>query len=165
MNKKPWSIFFILGVVALVAACNGSTGGTKSDAVDAKATPAGIAAGTGEATTDSGGVSSETDGARNLLNTYFSSAVKQDYATTYTCYYRPYKQKISKEEFIKHRKEASALNSYRILSITKLAGNNAKADVELTFAPSKKLLRKEPKTIKVVEDLVKEGDGWKIKVW
>ncbi|MDA8163317.1 MAG: hypothetical protein M0022_10525 [Desulfobacteraceae bacterium] len=99
-----------------------------------------------------------------LLNTYFGSAVKQDYATTYTCYYLPYKEKISKDDFIKHRKEASVLQSYRILSVN-TAGDTAKADVQLTFAASEKFHRQKPVTINVTEDMIKEPDGWKIKVW
>ncbi len=99
-----------------------------------------------------------------LLDKYFSSAVKQDYAGAYSCYYQAYKDKISQEDYIKHRKEASVLQSYKILSIQE-NGNTAKAKVTLTFAPSKKFNRNKPATVKVTEDLIKENGQWKIKVW
>lgn len=102
---------------------------------------------------------------RELLEKYFSSAVKQDYETTYTCYYSVYKAKINKEEFMKHRKEASELQSYKIISLNQTGNNNAQAEVLLTFSPSEKLKRKEPVTTTVVEDLTKENGEWKIQVW
>ncbi len=108
--------------------------------------------------------SSDNGGPKELLDKYFTSAIKQDYAATYNCYYAPYKEKIPKEDFIKHRKEASILQSYKIVSLTS-AGNTAQAEVTLTFAPSEKLKRTEPATVTVKEDLIKENDGWKIKVW
>ncbi|HMK57257.1 MAG TPA: hypothetical protein VK448_11520 [Dissulfurispiraceae bacterium] len=101
---------------------------------------------------------------KDLLDKYFSSAIKQDYATTYTCYYAAYKKKVNEDEFIKHRKDASVLQSYKILSLTQ-DGDTAHAEVELTFAPSEKLNRKEPVKTTVKEDMVKEGGDWKIKVW
>ncbi len=101
---------------------------------------------------------------RELVDRYFSSAIKQDYATTYDCYYAAYKAKVSKDEFIKHRNEASVLQSYKILSITQ-NGDNAQAQVLLTFAPSEKLNRKEPVSTTVTENLVREGGQWKIRVW
>ncbi|MDA8164555.1 MAG: hypothetical protein M0017_05950 [Desulfobacteraceae bacterium] len=101
---------------------------------------------------------------KELLDLYFSSSVKQDYATTYTCYYAPYKAKVSSEEYIKHRKEASVLQSYKIASL-QVNGKTAQAEALLTFAPSEKFKRKEPVTVKVKEDLVQEGNAWKIKVW
>ncbi len=101
---------------------------------------------------------------KELMDLYFSSAVKQDYGTTYTCYYAPYKAKVSKEEYIKHRREASVLQNYRILSIQE-TGNAAHAETLLTFAPSQKLKREKPVTVNVKEDLVREGKHWKIKVW
>lgn len=111
-----------------------------------------------------GGCAREKLGPKELLDKYFSSAVKQDYETAYTCYYAAYKAKVTKEEYIKHRKEASVLQSYKILSLKEDNGT-AQAEVELTFAPSEKLKRKEPATITVKEELVKEGGEWKIKVW
>ena len=103
-------------------------------------------------------------GPKELLDKFFSSAIQQDYATTYTCYYDAYKAKVSKEEFIKHRKEASALQSYKIVSLTQ-QGDTAQAEVLLTFAPSEKLSRKEAASTTVKEEMVKQKDGWKIKVW
>jgi len=71
-----------------------------------------------------------------VLNRYFSSAVKQDYAATYDCYYGQYKAKVDEAEYIKHRKEASALQSYKIVALNQ-TGKTAEADVILTFAPPK----------------------------
>lgn len=104
-------------------------------------------------------------GPQELLDKFFSSAIQQDYATTYTCYYAPYKEKVSKEEFIKHRKEASVLQSYKIASLNQDSESTAHAEVQLTFAPSDKLNRTEPVTTTVKEELIKEGGEWKIKVW
>lgn len=101
---------------------------------------------------------------QELLDRYFSSAVKQDYGTTYSCYYAPYKAKISKEDFIKHRRDASVLQSYKIGSV-RVTGNTAQAEALLTFAPAQKFGRKEPVVVKVKEDMVQEGKVWKIKVW
>ncbi len=104
-------------------------------------------------------------GPKEVLEKYFNSAIRQDYAATYACYYGPYTAKVSKEDFIKHRKEASVLQSYRILSLKQDNDNAAHATVELAFAPSEKLDRKEAAMIRVKEDLIKEGSDWKIKVW
>lgn len=103
-------------------------------------------------------------GPKELLDRFFSSAIQQDYATTYTCYYAAYKAKVSKEEFIKHRKEASVVQEYKIVSLTQ-NGDTAQAEVLLTFAPSEKLKRTEPASATVKEDLIKENGEWKIKVW
>jgi hypothetical protein len=111
------------------------------------------------------GCQRDTAGPKELLNKYFSSAVKQDYAAVYTCYYAPYKAKVSQEEYIKHRKEASVLLSYKIISIKMPKGDTAEAEVQLTFGPSEKLKRKVPAAVTVKEDLIKENGEWKIKVW
>jgi hypothetical protein len=103
-------------------------------------------------------------GPGEVLDRYLSSAVKQDYAKVYDCYYADYKAKVSKEEYIKHRKEASVLQSYKIISL-KQEGDTAQAEVRLTFAPSVKLQRKEPVDATVKEDLIREAGEWKIKVW
>ncbi|MDD1750389.1 MAG: hypothetical protein LUO89_11000 [Methanothrix sp.] len=103
-------------------------------------------------------------GPKELLDKFFTSAIQQDYATSYTCYYDAYKAKVSKEEFIKHRKEASVLQAYKIVSLTQNK-DTAQAEVLLTFAPSEKLSRKEAATTTVKEEMVKQNDGWKIKVW
>jgi len=103
-------------------------------------------------------------GPKELLDKFFSSTIQQDYATTYTCYYDEYKAKVSKEEFIKHRKEASVLQAYKIVSLTQNK-DTAQAEVLLTFAPSEKLSRKEATETTVKEEMVKQKEGWKIKVW
>lgn len=112
------------------------------------------------ATSCSSGASSP----KEALDTYFTSAMKQDYAITYSCYYGAYKAKVSKEDYIKHRQEASVLKSYEILSL-KQDGDTASAEVRLLFAPSEKLKRSEPAAVTVKEEMVKEGRAWKIKVW
>jgi hypothetical protein len=111
------------------------------------------------------GCSREPSGPTELLDKFFSSAIKQDYATTYTCYYDAYKAKVSQEEFIRHRKEASILQSYKIISIKTLDNNSAEAEVRLTFGPSEKIKRKDPVTVNLKEEMVKEKGEWKIKVW
>ena len=100
---------------------------------------------------------------QELLDRYFSSAIKQDYATAYTCYAGSYQVKVSKDEYVKHRKEASVLVKYKVLSL-KQEDSAAHADVLLTFGPSEKLNRKEPVEITVKEDLILENGKWKIKV-
>lgn len=110
------------------------------------------------------GCKASTDNPRQLLDKYFTSAQKQDYATTYSCYYKAYQQKVHKDEYIKHRKEASVLQSYKILSL-KTKKDSGEATVKVTFAPSKKFKRTKPVTVKVKENLVREKDGWKIRVW
>jgi hypothetical protein len=111
------------------------------------------------------GCGGDTTGPRNLLDKFFSSAVKQDYATTYTCYYDAYKAKVSQEEFVKHRKEASVLQAYKIDSIKMPTSDSAQAEVQLTFGPSARMNRKEPVTVTLKEELVKADGEWKIKVW
>jgi hypothetical protein len=109
--------------------------------------------------------SKDKGGPKALLDRYFSSAVKQDYASAYDCYYAPYMVKVNREDYVKHRKEASALQSYNILSVKQDGDDAAHAEVLLTFAPSEKLHRKDPASIKVNEDLVREKGQWKIRVW
>jgi hypothetical protein len=101
---------------------------------------------------------------QELLDRYFSSAVKQDYGATYDCYYTTYKMKINRDEYIKHRKEGSVLQSYRIASLQQ-DGDTAQARVLLTFAPSARLARTEPVAIIVTENMIRDNGGWKIKVW
>ncbi len=110
------------------------------------------------------GCNTSSEGPKELLDKYFSSAIRQDFATTYTCYYAAYKKKVTEDEYIRHRKEASDLQAYKIVTLTR-DGDSAHAEVQLTFGPSEKLKRKEPITTTVKEDLIKEGGEWKIKVW
>ena len=100
---------------------------------------------------------------QELLDQYFSSAQHQDYETTYTCYDSEYQKKVTKDEFISHRKEASVVQSYKVLQLD-TQKDTAKATVEITFAASDKLKRTEPIIVKVNEDLIRQKDGWKIKV-
>ena len=111
-----------------------------------------------------GGCDRSGGGPKELLDKYFSSAIKQDYAATYTCYYAEYRKKINEDEYVRHRKEASILQSYEIISL-KQEGDTAQAEVLLTFGPSEILNRKEPSSITVKEDLIKENGEWKIRVW
>lgn len=109
------------------------------------------------------GCSAKGPNPQQLVDQYFTSAQHQDYAATYTCYDSEYQKKVTKDEFIKHRKEASIVQSYKILKLD-TQKDTAKASVEITFAASEKFKRTEPVTIKVEENLIKEGNGWKIKV-
>jgi hypothetical protein len=97
------------------------------------------------------------------LETFFSSAQQLDYATTYACYYEPYHNRVTEQEFVSHRKQASALSSYRIRSISAKDGS-AEASVTLTFAPTSRSNNK-PRSVEVREDLVNQAGAWKIKVW
>ncbi len=108
--------------------------------------------------------SSDKGSPKDLLDRYFPSAIKQDYAATYVCYYGAYHAKVGKDEYIRHRKEASPLLAYAVKSITE-NGGAAQAQVELTFGPSQKLRRTQPVTTSVKEDMVRENGEWKIKVW
>lgn len=110
------------------------------------------------------GCHSDRDNPKDLLNTYFTAAVRQDYAAVYPCYYDAYRSKVKKGEYIRHRKEASVLRAYTVKSITE-QGNTAQAQVELTFEPSKKLQRDRPFSAAVTEEMVHENGEWKIKVW
>jgi hypothetical protein len=110
------------------------------------------------------GCHSDNGGPRNLLDRYFSSAVRQDYAAVYSCYYDAYKAKVNRDEYIRHRKEASVLTSYTVKSIRE-QGDTAQAQVELTFDKSQKLKRDHPVTASVKEDMVRENGEWRIKVW
>lgn len=110
------------------------------------------------------GCATKQDDARALLDKYFTSAMNEDYETTYTCYYNEYQKKIPKDEFVLNRKDASVVQSYKILQLD-LQDDTGMAIIEITFAPSPKLNRSEPVTVKVQEDLVKEENSWKIKVW
>ena len=100
---------------------------------------------------------------KEALDKYFTSAMAQDYATTYGLYCAAYQAKVPQEEYVKHRKEASLLRSYKILSLKREKGLTH-AEVELTFGPSEKLKRTQPVTVKVKEELIKERGGWKIKI-
>ncbi|MDA8388638.1 MAG: hypothetical protein M0Z58_08265 [Nitrospiraceae bacterium] len=99
-------------------------------------------------------------GPKGLLDKYFGSAIKQDYAASYTCYYDAYKAKISEAEYVKHRLEdPAALRDYKILSLRQ-NGDTASAEAALTFIKDKK-----PVVIKVTENMIKEHGKWRIKVW
>ncbi len=110
------------------------------------------------------GCHSDKDNPKDLLNKYFTAAIRQDYAAVYPCYYDAYKAKVSKDEYIRHRKDASVLRAYTVKSIME-HGNTAQAQVELTFEPSQKLKRDRPFSTAVTEDMVRENGEWKIKVW
>ncbi len=110
------------------------------------------------------GCHSDKQDPKDLLNTYFTAAVKQDYAAVYPCYYDDYKAKISKDDYIRHRSDASVLRSYSVKTITE-RGDTAQALVELTFEPSQKLNRDRPFSTVVTEEMVRENGEWRIKVW
>jgi len=109
------------------------------------------------------GCNTDSPGPKALLNKYFTSAINQDYGTTYDCYYFPYRQKVNKGEYIKHRKEGSVLKAYKIVSLEQ-RDDSAHAEVLLTFEPSGKPDQR-PVSTTVKEEMVREGGQWKIKVW
>ena len=109
------------------------------------------------------GCSPKGQNPQELLDQYFTSAQQQDYKTTYTCYDSDYQTKVTEDEFIQHRKEASVVQSYKILTLD-TDKETGQASVEITFAASDKFKRSEPVTIKVQEELIKGKNGWKIKV-
>lgn len=100
---------------------------------------------------------------RATLDTFFESARRLDYKTTYSCYDQPYQERISEKDFVDHRTRAAILRSYRIDSLS-VGEGSAVATVTLTFAP-------EPggtvqgKTIQTRENLVKQAASWKVRVW
>ncbi len=104
------------------------------------------------------------DDPRALLDRYFGTAVRQEYAATYDCYSSGYQAKVSRDDFVRHRREASVLQAYRILSLER-QGDTARAVAQLTFGPSAKLNRPVPVDTTVTEDLVREGGAWRIRVW
>jgi len=109
------------------------------------------------------GCSAKTQSPQALVDQYFTSAQHQKYETTYTCYDSEYQKKVTKDEFVKHRKEASVVQSYKILKL-ETQKETGQASVEITYTASEKFKRTEPVTIKVQEELIKEKNGWKIKV-
>ncbi len=110
------------------------------------------------------GCRSNRDNPKDLLNTFFQASIRQDYAAVYPCYYGAYRTRVSEDEFIRHRRDASVLQAYRVKSISQ-QGDTARARVDLTFAPSRKLKRDHPYSTAVTEEMVRENGEWKIKVW
>ncbi len=110
------------------------------------------------------GCHSDRDNPKDLLNRYFTATLNKDYAATYACYYDAYKKRVSRDEYVRYRSEASVLKAYTIKSISK-QGDFAQAEVELTFDASPKLKRDHPVTTLVKEDMVRENGAWKIRVW
>jgi hypothetical protein len=104
------------------------------------------------------------DDPRGLLDRFFGTAVRQDYSATYDCYDAAYRAKVSREEFVRHRRDASPLQGWHILSLDQ-QGDHARAEVALTFGPLPKAGRTEPTSTNVHEDLVREGGRWRVRVW
>ena len=104
------------------------------------------------------------DDPRAALDRYFGSAVRRDYAATYDCYAAAYHAKVSRDDYVKHRAEASPLESYRVVSLEQ-HGDRARALVALVFGPSAKAGRSTPASTTVGEDLVRESGQWRISVW
>jgi hypothetical protein len=100
---------------------------------------------------------------KSTLSTFFSSAQRLDYKTTYSCYYQRYHDLILEQDFVSHRKQASVLASYRIDSI-EVSGTSAVASATLSFAP-KSGSNTNPRTVQVREDLVNQSGAWKVRVW
>ncbi len=107
---------------------------------------------------------SDNGNPRNVLNHYFTAAIKQDFGAQYTYYYKAYKTKVSMDDYVRHRQDASVITNYSVESLD-ISDDKARAIVRLTFAPSEKLKRIQPVDKTVVEDMVRENGEWKIKVW
>jgi hypothetical protein len=97
------------------------------------------------------------------LQTFFASAQKLDYATTYSCYYAAYHERVTQDEFVSHRSKASQLRSYTLGPIS-ASGDTAEATATLVFGASGGQ-GTATRSVQVHEDLVKEASGWKIRVW
>ena len=104
------------------------------------------------------------DDPRALLDRYFGTAARQDYSGTYDCYDTAYHGKVSREEYMRHRKDASPLQSWRVLSVEQ-HGDRATADVALVFGPLPRAGRTTPVSAVVHEDLVQEAGSWRVRVW
>jgi len=100
---------------------------------------------------------------QDTLRTFFESAQHHDYATTYSCYYQRYRDRVAQQEFINHRNQAATLQSYTLGPIS-INGDAAEATATLVFAAGAGNATA-ARTIAVREDLVKQADGWKIRVW
>lgn len=141
--------FLVIGVLAAVLAV-----------------PAGIALARATAGPVANGLPVATAGAfstpEDTLQTYFGSAIRADYERTYSCYYQRYRDAVAVDEFVSHREQAARLESWRIDSISQ-KGDTATASVTLTFA--RKDASATSRATTVQEDLVREADGWRIRVW
>ena len=101
---------------------------------------------------------------RATLDRYFSSAQRQDYAATYDCYDAAYRAKVSRDEYVRHRREASPLQGWRVVSLEQ-HGDRASAEVALVFGPLERAGRSTPVSQTVHEDLIREAGAWRIRVW
>ncbi len=101
---------------------------------------------------------------RAALDRFFGSQIRKDYAATYDCYDGAYRAKVSRDEYVRHRAEASTLESYQVLSLEQ-RGDQAHAAVVLVFAASPKVGRLAPASTTVQEDLVRGPEGWRVRVW
>ena len=104
------------------------------------------------------------DAPRQALEQYFGSAMRGDYSATYRWYDDAYHAKVSRDDFVRHRREASVLQAFEILSLD-ADRDSGHATVRLTFAPSERLARTAAVTTTVREDLVRQRDGWRVRVW
>jgi hypothetical protein len=107
---------------------------------------------------------SRGDEPRAVLDRFFGTQLRKDYAATYDCYDDAYRAKVSREEYVRHRKDASMLEGYQVLSLER-RGDRAHAEVALVFAASPKLGRLAPASTTVREDLVRGPEGWRIRIW
>jgi hypothetical protein len=103
-------------------------------------------------------------GPRELLDRYFETARRGDFAATWECYDRAYQAKVSRDEYVRHRSDASPLERYEVVSLEQHDGR-ARAKVALVFGPAPKLGRIAPASAVVEEELVRERGGWRIRVW
>ncbi len=101
---------------------------------------------------------------RAALDRFFSTAQRQDYLATYDCYDAAYRAKVSRDEYVRHRREASPLQGWRVVSLEQ-HGDRASAEVALVFGPLVKAGRPTPVSQTVHEELIREAGAWRIKVW
>ncbi len=101
---------------------------------------------------------------RAALERFFSTAQRHDYAATYDCYDKAYRAKVSRDEYVRHRGEASPLQDWRVVSLAQ-HGDRASAEVALVFGPWERAGRTTPVSKTVHEELVREDGAWRIRVW
>lgn len=101
---------------------------------------------------------------RAALDRFFSTAQHHDYSATYDCYDKAYRAKVTREEYVRHRADASPLQGWRVVSLEQ-HGDRASAEVALVFGPWAKAGRTTPVSKTVHEELVREEGAWRVKVW
>jgi hypothetical protein len=100
---------------------------------------------------------------QDALQTFFGSAQRGDYATTYSSYYRLYQDRVTEQEYVMRRAQAAALTSFTLGPVS-ISGDAAEATATLVFAANP-AGGTPARTAQVHEDLARQAGGWKIRVW